>query len=280
MADRRRYPFLLHHRSSWQRLTSVQVGHLHGKELQLPDYSPEPRTYELMTVLSPEVPEDEIPSAIERVGGYITSAQGELQETLTDSPWGRRRLAYPIRHGGRDLRDGFYTVYHFEIEPSAVSEIEREIKLNTAVIRYLMTRYEPVPPEELSEEDAEIAAEDEAAAAYAAAQAAGEAPTASAEEATTASDGATDAEASGSTPVEPDGADAEVAEPSEAAASETTEPEPENAEPEPENAEPEPATSESTTEQASGDEDEAAGAAASDADSEAGAATESETEEG
>ncbi len=140
----------------------------------MPDYSPEPRTYELMTILSPEVSEDDLPGATEEIGGYITSASGDLDETLIDSPWGRRRLAYPIRHAGRDLRDGFYTLYHFSIEPKRVGDIERELKLNTSVIRYLMTRYEPVPPEELSEEDAEIAAEDEAAAAYAAAQAAGE----------------------------------------------------------------------------------------------------------
>ena len=143
----------------------------------MPEYLPEPRNYELMTILSPDVPEDDIASETERVGSYITSASGELQETLTDSPWGRRRLAYPIRHAGRDVRDGFYTVYHFGIEPSHVRDVERELKLNTSVMRYLVTRHEPVPPEELSEEDAQIAAEDEAAAAYAAAQAAGETAT-------------------------------------------------------------------------------------------------------
>lgn len=142
----------------------------------MPDYSPDPRTYELMTILSPDVAEDELPAATEHIGGYISGAGGELQETLTDSPWGRRRLAYSIRHSGRDVRDGFYTLYHFIIEPSRVADIERELKLNTLLMRYLMTRYEPVPPEELSEEEAEIVAEDEAAAAYAAAQAAGEAP--------------------------------------------------------------------------------------------------------
>ncbi|HEV2107185.1 MAG TPA: 30S ribosomal protein S6 [Thermomicrobiales bacterium] len=137
------------------------------------EYAPEARTYELMTILSPDVTEENIPPALEVIGGYIISAGGELQETLTDSPWGRRRLAYPIRHGGRDLRDGYYTLYHFVLQPSSVGEIERELKLNTDVIRYLVTRYEPVPVKELTPEEAEIAAEDEAAAAYAAAQASG-----------------------------------------------------------------------------------------------------------
>lgn len=149
----------------------IPAGHLHGKELLLREYAPEARTYELMTILSPDVTEENIPPALEVIGGYITSVGGELQETLTDSPWGRRRLAYPIRHGGRDLRDGYYTLYHFVLQPSSVGEVERELKLNTDVIRYLVTRYEPVPVKELTAEEAEIAAEDEAAAAYAAAQA-------------------------------------------------------------------------------------------------------------
>ncbi len=149
----------------------IPAGHLHGKELPLRAYAPEARTYELMTILSPDVTEENIPPALEVIGGYITSAGGELQETLTDSPWGRRRLAYPIRHGGRDVRDGYYTLYHFVLQPSSVREVERELKLNTDVMRYLVTRYEPAPVKELTPEEAEIAAEDEAAAAYAAAQA-------------------------------------------------------------------------------------------------------------
>ena len=135
------------------------------------EYSPDPRLYELMTVLAPDVPEDEIPGQIERIGGYVTGADGTIQETLSEAPWGRRRLAYPIRHEGRDVRDGFYTLFHFEMHPSRVVEMEREMKLNTRIIRYLVTSYTPVPLDPRAIEDAEIAAEDAAAQAYAEAQA-------------------------------------------------------------------------------------------------------------
>ena len=124
-----------------------------------------------MTILHPEVPEEEIPGALDRISGHVAGAGGAIQETLRDSPWGRRRLAYPIRHGGRDLRDGFYTVFHFEMVPHRVDEMERELKLNTQVIRYLVTTYTPKPIDPRAVEDAEIAAEDAAAEAYAAAQA-------------------------------------------------------------------------------------------------------------
>lgn len=133
-------------------------------------YEREPRAYELMTVLSPDVAEDAIPAVLERIGGYVTDAGGTVTETLRDSPWGRRRLAYAIRHDGRDVRDGYYTVYHVDLAPSRVDDVEREIKLNTDIIRYLLTHYTPVPVDPRALEDAEIAAEDAAAAAYAAAQ--------------------------------------------------------------------------------------------------------------
>jgi small subunit ribosomal protein S6 len=101
-----------------------------------------------MTILTPDVPEEEIGGAVEQIAGYITTAGGSVSETLRESPWGRRRLAYPIRHSGRDVRDGFYTVYHFEIEPGKIEDVERELRLNDLVIRYLVTHYTPKPVEE------------------------------------------------------------------------------------------------------------------------------------
>jgi small subunit ribosomal protein S6 len=137
----------------------------------LRDRTPVPRTYELMTIVHPEVSEDDLPGALDRIVGFVTAAGGSVSEMLRDSPWGRRRLAYPIRNGGRDLRDGYYTVYHFEIEPDRIDDIERELKLDDQVIRYLVTHWAPKPPDPRELEQAEIDAEEAAAAAYAAAQA-------------------------------------------------------------------------------------------------------------
>lgn len=135
-------------------------------------YTPDARTYELMTVLSPDVPEDDITGVLDAISGYVTDAGGSVQEVLRDSPWGRRRLAYPIRHAGRDVRDGYYTLYHLELAPHRVEDVERDLKLNTQVIRYLVTHYTPKPIDPRAQMDAEIDAEEAAAAAYAAAQAA------------------------------------------------------------------------------------------------------------
>lgn len=131
-----------------------------------------PRTYELMTVLHPDVPEESLPGELDRISGFIATAGGSIIETLQDSPWGRRRLAYPIRSGGRDVRDGYYTVWHINLGPNRIDELERELKLDVQIIRYLVVSWEPKPVDEKAVEQAEFDAEDAAAAAYAAAQAA------------------------------------------------------------------------------------------------------------
>jgi small subunit ribosomal protein S6 len=59
-------------------------------------------------------------------------------------PWGRRRLAYQIN----DHRDALYVLYRFIARAEAIVEIEREIKLDTNVIRYLVVRYDELTEHE------------------------------------------------------------------------------------------------------------------------------------
>ena len=103
----------------------------------------EPRAYELMTILVPELADEDLSTEIQRIGSHITTATGAIKETLTDSPWGRRRLAYSVRHNSQDYRDGYYIVFHFDLEPSMMTEIERELRLDVNVMRYLLVHDDP-----------------------------------------------------------------------------------------------------------------------------------------
>lgn len=131
-----------------------------------------PRKYELMTILHPEVAEEALPAELDRIAGYLDTIGAELIDSLREQPWGRRRLAYPIRSGGKDVRDGYYTVWHFSVAPTQLVELERELKLNTQVIRYIVVNWEPKPIDPKEVEAAEIAAEEAAAQEYRAAEAA------------------------------------------------------------------------------------------------------------
>ena len=144
------------------------------------------RPYEMMIVLAPDIPEDELDPTIDTIESYVTRFGGEVIAINRDSPWGRRRLAYPIRHAGRDVRDGFYALYYFDVEPTAITEIEREIRLNDRIIRHMIIALEEqvtiLPPVEAEgETEGEATAEAEAPAV--AETAAPEAAEATAEEA-------------------------------------------------------------------------------------------------
>lgn len=99
-------------------------------------YQPLPRPYELMVLINPEVTDDALTQAVDEISALITNHGGQVTGIKRDTPWGRRRLAYPIQR----YRDATYVLYYFTGVPSRVIEIERELKLDQRVIRYLMVR--------------------------------------------------------------------------------------------------------------------------------------------
>lgn len=94
------------------------------------------RDYELMVVMHPTITDEEMPGALDEVAGYIMSRGGTIQEYQLEAPWGRRRLAYPIN----DQTEGFYTLFRYQADPGVAAEIDRELKLNENVLRFLVTR--------------------------------------------------------------------------------------------------------------------------------------------
>jgi small subunit ribosomal protein S6 len=156
------------------------------------------RDYELMVIFHPELSEEDLVSEGGKVEAHITGAAGAIRLVNREAPWGRRRLAYPIRHGSRDIRDGVYVLYYFTAESGKIEEIEREIKLQDRVIRYLLTQQtaplmEPTPAEgEVAEEAAEGEATEAAQPAATVSTAEGEAATETAEQATETAEPATE----------------------------------------------------------------------------------------
>jgi len=104
------------------------------------------RDYELMFIISPlRSSEEDITTAINRVHQSISAASGEIASTDQSAPWGRRKFAYPIREyaegeaSRRAFNEGYYVLCHFNLPAARIPEIERSLKLNDAVLRYLLT---------------------------------------------------------------------------------------------------------------------------------------------
>jgi small subunit ribosomal protein S6 len=102
------------------------------------------RRYELMLLFRPDLEDDKLQSAVEKVTRAIVNAGGALTKV---SPWGKRRLAYDIQH----FREASYFLLHFDIAPSQIRELERGLLISEEVLRHLVTVLEDRG--ELSEED-------------------------------------------------------------------------------------------------------------------------------
>jgi small subunit ribosomal protein S6 len=122
------------------------------------------RDYEILYIVRPELDEEKVHEAVGSVDKLITNLGGA---TVKTDVWGRRRLAYEVRH----LREGQYVLTDFRIDPERVPEMEATLKISETVFRHLIVR-KPEKMGRTARKAAAAAVAAEAAAAAAAAEAA------------------------------------------------------------------------------------------------------------
>lgn len=93
------------------------------------------RRYELMFVMRPDTPDEQVDAIVDRATRQVTSEGGQI---VKRSPWGRRRLAYPIG----PHREGSYHILLFDAPSNAILELERGLNISEDVIRHLVTKIE------------------------------------------------------------------------------------------------------------------------------------------
>ena len=94
------------------------------------------RHYELVTILSPMLNQDDASATWDEIKAFITNREGELTAEQT---WGTRRLAYPIRKGNYNFLEGSYYLTSFTTESSINRELETYLRLHDNVLRSLVT---------------------------------------------------------------------------------------------------------------------------------------------
>jgi small subunit ribosomal protein S6 len=134
------------------------------------------RRYELMLVIRPDVADDRAQAIIDRTTRTVSGAGGQIVKV---SPWGRRRLAYPID----GYREGSYHIILFDAPPEVVAEMERGLNITEEVMRHMVVKIERpaaarrtdreddgdvAPPEDEPEPEGEVIDESESEAAPAA----------------------------------------------------------------------------------------------------------------
>lgn len=90
--------------------------------------------YELLLIITPDHDENEAEALTNQVKSIIEGG-GTL---LKVDPWGKKRLAYPIRKRS----EGYYVLYIFECAPSFVAELNQSLHVIESILRYMIVQYE------------------------------------------------------------------------------------------------------------------------------------------
>jgi small subunit ribosomal protein S6 len=91
--------------------------------------------YETTYITRSEMSDDALKALQERLANVISTYSGE---TVLTEDWGRRKLAYPITKETR----GHYTYLVYTGKEDIVHEIERNLRLNDQVLRFLSVNLE------------------------------------------------------------------------------------------------------------------------------------------
>ena len=101
------------------------------------------RTYEIMFIVRPDIPEEELDKLIAGFEGNVTAGGGNLIKPT--EKLGRRKLAYTVNK----FNDGNYVLMTIGAPGSLVGEIERRLRVSEPVIKFISVR--------MDEEDKRVA---------------------------------------------------------------------------------------------------------------------------
>ncbi len=103
------------------------------------------RNYEIAVIFHPDLDDDALAAQVERVKGLVAADDGSI---ISTNRWGKRRLAYEIRK----KHEGYYCFWYTALSASAPQEIERNLRLNEEVMRFMLTRVDEIPQVEEKQE--------------------------------------------------------------------------------------------------------------------------------
>ena len=119
------------------------------------------REYEFTVITNPYMQEEEAKQLVEKYETMLLAGGGEV---IRKNDWGAKKLAFPIKKQYR----GRYLHYDFIGKPENLAQVERLMRIDDNVLRYLSVRVgENVNVDErkaqLAKQDAQIAAQKESA---------------------------------------------------------------------------------------------------------------------
>lgn len=109
--------------------------------------------YEIMLLLDAELTDERQNEIVTRARQLVEQRGGSWQN---HEPWGRRKLAYEIRH----KPEAFYHLLHLDCDAETLEELTRVLKITDGVVRHMAVRRPaaapPRPPQRPSQPESRI----------------------------------------------------------------------------------------------------------------------------
>jgi len=95
------------------------------------------RQYEVVYIVDPEKSDEQVTQLAEEIKVFLEKEGGNVEHI---EQWGKKKLAYAVKKN----RYGSYTLLHVSGLPEIVGKLERTLKLNEAVIKYVALARHPL----------------------------------------------------------------------------------------------------------------------------------------
>ena len=96
--------------------------------------------YESVIIIRPELSSSQVDNIISNLDEVLNSQSGEIKKK---EYWGLRTLAYKIKKN----KKGHYFMINIECNSTAIFELERQMKINEDIIRFLSPKIPEIDPE-------------------------------------------------------------------------------------------------------------------------------------
>lgn len=105
--------------------------------------SAESRQYFLTYLLPSGYTETELNGFKKEIAEIVTKHQGSIVST---EEWGKKKLAYSIKHSGKWHTEGVYMHLVIAVDPTSINDLEHDVYLNTHLLRHLLVLAEEAAP--------------------------------------------------------------------------------------------------------------------------------------
>jgi len=93
------------------------------------------RYYEMIIIVHPNVPEEELSLVLDKVSDAIKQHKGEV---IKIDQWGKRKCAHKINKCVK----GYYFVLYFTANPALLTELEKTLRYDEKILRYQTVKIE------------------------------------------------------------------------------------------------------------------------------------------